>query len=94
MRDPVAAEVLLLARVLTRVPADLRAIFADRLLDGVEAAGAARRTSGKFHQDHGDGSLLASCHALSPAPEPMARDPDFLAAVIVAADALLRHSGS
>ena len=42
----------------------------------------------------GDGSLMSRCLTLSPVSEPLATDPDFLSAMIIACKALHDHSKS
>ena len=92
MAGPVGAEALLLARVLWTVEPPLRPALADRLV--AEAAQAARqsRAGDRSPVSSRGGTLMARCHQLSPRPEPFARDPDFLTALLAACEALLRHS--
>jgi hypothetical protein len=42
----------------------------------------------------GDGTLMSRCLTLSPISEPLATDPDFLSAIIIACTALRDHSKS
>lgn len=92
MREILGSELLVFARTLMPVPQDLRRRAAERLLAEVELAGLHQGKLGHCHPWFGDGSLMGRCHQLSPSPEPMASDPDFLAALKVACDAILRHS--
>ncbi|MBA3910606.1 MAG: hypothetical protein C0524_12140 [Rhodobacter sp.] len=92
MRDMVGAELLLFARTLMLVEQGLRKRAAERILSEVDVAALHHRKFGRCHPRLGDGSLMGRCHQLSPRPEPMGSDPDFLVALKVACDALLRHS--
>jgi hypothetical protein len=92
VRSASPSEILLLARVLTRVPpADRFRSALAILLDADEAQNHLMLT-GIGHADFGDGSLMSRCHRLCPPSEPMADDPDFLVCVALAANALLFHS--
>jgi hypothetical protein len=92
MRSPTGADVLLFARALLTVPASYRATCAARFLDDVETAARHLAATGHAHAAYGDGSLAARCHLSRPSAEPMADDPDFLTALIVAAEALMWNS--
>ena len=92
MVPPLAADVLLLARVLMPWSAPLRSSVARRLIQETEAAHAHWHRHGTAHPAFGDGSLGARVMALSPRPEPFANDGDFLRALRTAAGALLNHS--
>jgi hypothetical protein len=92
MRPPTAGEILLLARTLMTKPAKGRRHYADSLLRDVGKAAHHQAATGRAHPAFGDGSLAARCHLADPRPEPMADDPDFLAALVVAAQSLRRYS--
>ncbi len=92
MRDPTGAELLLLARVLLPFPAQVRSAAAACILAEVDEADLLLRFQGIVHPVFGDGSLMVRCLRLSPPAEPMAADPDFLAAMIAACHVLLHHS--
>ena len=92
MRPPIAAELLLFARVLMRLPRRLRGAAARSILSEVDVAARYLIQTGRRHPMFGDGSLMARCHALQPAAEPMADDPDFLRALRTVTAAMLRHS--
>jgi len=94
MRDPSGAELLVLARVLSRIEERNRHRAAKALLDEVEAAAAHLRLSGRCHPDFGDGSLMARCLRLDPPPEPMASDDGFLSSLAAACAAVRRHCRS
>lgn len=94
MRLPSGAELLLLARCLSRLPAGDRTAAAAELLRDADVAATFLLRNGTLHPLYGDGSLMARCHALSPPSEPMALDRDFLDCVVISCQALLTHSGS
>jgi hypothetical protein len=91
MRDPSGPELLLFARALRVQLAKARGCFAARILHEVEVADRHLLGRSSSHPDFGDGSLMARCLLLSPPAEPLARDPDFLAATMIACNALLQH---
>ncbi|TAG13100.1 MAG: hypothetical protein EAZ40_15080 [Rhodobacterales bacterium] len=91
MRDPSGPELLLFARALLPIAPEARGRTAARILQEVEAADRHFLGRGCSHPDFGDGSLMARCLLLSPPAEPLARDPDFLAATMIACNALLQH---
>jgi hypothetical protein len=92
MWAPSVAEIVLLARVLSRAePADRPALAASLLADA-DNADRHRRRLGKAHPDLGDGSLMARCIRLSPPPEPLGDDSDFLVCLALAAQSVLFHS--
>jgi len=92
MRGSSGLEILLLARCLSRLPVADRSRAAIGILSDAEVAAAHLRQTGKLHPHYGDGSLMARCHQLSPAPEPVAADCDFLDCIILSCEALIRHS--
>lgn len=92
MRSPLASEIVLLARVLSRQNPQDRPAQAASILAETDKADAHRRETGRAHPDFGDGSLMARCSLLRPPPEPLADDPDFLACLALAANAVLFHS--
>jgi hypothetical protein len=91
MRDPSGSELLIFARALLAVPSEARVPTASRILEEIEAADQHLRAQSGCHPDFGDGSLMSRCLMLSPPAEPLARDPDFLSATIIACQALLQH---
>ena len=93
MRTPAPSEILLLARLLTRIPPAGRFAEAMSLLYEADEADRQRRETGVSHARFGDGSLMARCSLLHPPAEPMADDCDFLQCVAIAANAMLAHSG-
>lgn len=92
VRDPSGAELLIFARTLMLFPREMRDLGATRILHEVEMADLHTRGAGKCDPFFGDGSLMSRCLLLSPRPEPLAHDRDFLLATIAACKALLRHS--
>ena len=93
MRAPTASEVVLLARVLSRVSARDRLASAASILAETDSADLHRRRTGRAHPAFGDGSLMTRCSLLCPPPEPLADDREFLACLALAANAVLFHSG-
>ncbi len=92
MRPPTAQEVVLLARVLTRLaPADRRRA-ARAILRDTDVAESHWRATGLGHSTFGDGSLMSRCHLLFPPAEPMADCRDFLACLSTAALCVRAHS--
>lgn len=91
MRDPCGAELLLFARCLMTLPEAERAEAARRMLRQVEMAADHLNRTGQVHPAFGDGSLMARCHRLDPAAEPLAFDRDFLLSLSLASRALLTH---
>jgi hypothetical protein len=91
MQDISGADLLVFARVLSRIEERHRPRAAKALLDEVEAAAAQLRLSGRCHPVFGDGSLMARCLQLDPPPEPLASDDGFLSSLIVACTAVRRH---
>jgi hypothetical protein len=87
-----ASEVVLLARILTRFAPEDRCGAARAILAEADLADDHVKAEGNAHARFGDGSLLSRCHQLSPPPEPMADDRDFLAALVTAAQTILNHS--
>jgi hypothetical protein len=73
-------------------PSDSRELAAASILHEVEIADQHARLLGSCHPDFGDGSLMSRCLLLSPRPEPLAQDREFLLATIAACRALLRYS--
>jgi hypothetical protein len=94
MRAPAASEIVLLARVLTRLAPEDRHFMASSILAETDEAERHLRLTGHAHPTFGDGSLMTRCALLSPPPEPFADDPAFLACLALAANALLIHSGA
>lgn len=94
MRDPSGAELLVFARVLSRIEERHRHQAAKALLGEVEAAAAHLRLSGRCHPVFGNGSLMARCLRLDPPPEPLASDDGFLSSLIAACAAVRRHGKS
>lgn len=94
MRAPAASEIVLLARVLTRLAPDERPFMARAIIAETEAAERHQRMTGHAHPTFGDGSLMTRCARLSPPPEPLADDREFLLSMIIAANAVLIHSGA
>lgn len=92
MRAPAASEIVLLARVLTRLAPEDRPFLASTILAEADAADQHLRLTGRAHPTFGDGSLMARCARLSPPPEPLADDRAFLLCLILAANAVLIHS--
>lgn len=92
MRTPSAFEVILLARVLTRIEPALRPAEAKSILAETDVADHRRRLTGRAHEVFGDGSLMARCRQFCPPPEPLADDEDFLSCLVLAAQAVLFHS--
>jgi hypothetical protein len=90
MRDPTVADLLLLARVLSRIDAARQGSFAATVLVETDIAQQHLAATGACHPRFGDGSLMSRCQRLSPPPEPMANDPDFLTAIIAACRAILQ----
>lgn len=76
------------------LPSQARPVVARRILQEASLAHHQFRMTGCPHPDHGDGSLMTRCLALTPAAEPLGEDRAFLEAVVTAALALLHHSGS
>jgi hypothetical protein len=87
-------ELALLARVLVRAEPKDRLAVAARILTEVEVASAHLRSTGRSDPMFGDGTLMSRCLTLSPISEPLATDPDFLSAIIIACTALRDHSKS
>lgn len=94
MRVPAASEIVLLARVLTRLVPEDRPSIAMAILAEADEAGQHLRLTGHAHAIFGDGSLMARCAQLSPPPEPLADDREFLVCLVLAANAVLIHSGA
>lgn len=92
MRAPTASEIVLLARVLTRISTRDRLASVTSILAETDGADLYRRRTGHAHPAHGDGSLMARCSLLCPPPEPLADDREFLACLALAANAVLLHS--
>jgi hypothetical protein len=92
MRPPIAAELVLFARVLMCLPCRQRGRKAKAILADVAAAERYLLTTGQRHAQFGDGSLMDRCHRLHPCAEPVADDPDFLHALMTVAVALRKHS--
>ncbi len=92
MRVPSASEIVLLARVLTRLAPKDRSGMAMAILAETDEAELHLRLTGHTHPTFGDGSLMARCTQLSPPPEPLADDREFLACLALAANAVLIHS--
>lgn len=92
MRSPMVCEVVLLARVLTRIAPAERNETAGQLLSDTDKAEVYLKESGHCHSVFGDGSLMSRCLRLSPPAEPMADDPEFLACLITAAHSIFIHS--
>ena len=78
MRVPAAFEIVLLARVLTRLAPEDRPGRAAAILRETDEAERHLMLSGCFHPSFGDGSLIARCLTLAPPPEPFADDREFL----------------
>jgi uncharacterized protein YecE (DUF72 family) len=92
MRPPSASEIILLARVLTRIVDTDRQGSAMTLLSETDEAERYLRLTGRPHPVFGDGSLMARCHRLKPPSEALADDRDFLICLVIAANAMLSHS--
>ena len=92
MRPATLTELALLARVLVRAERKDRFALAAKILTEVEGAAAHLRSTGRSDPVFGDGSLMSRCLTLSPVSEPLATDPDFLSAMIIACKALGDHS--
>lgn len=93
MRAPTASEIVLLARVLSRMSNGDRLASVASILAEADSADLHRRRTGHAHPAHGDGSLMARCSLLCPPPEPLADDREFLVCLALAANAVLLHSG-
>lgn len=94
MRAPAASEIVLLARVLTRLAPEDRHFMARTILAETDKAERYLRLTGHAHPTFGDGSLMTRCAQLSPPPEQFADDREFLLCLILAAKAVLIHSGA
>lgn len=94
MRAPAASEIVLLARVLTRLAPEDRPFMASTILAEADEAERHLRLTGRAHPTFGDGSLMARCARLSPPPEPLADDREFLLCLVLAANALFIHSAA
>ncbi len=92
MLRPLPAELLLLARALTAVPAPARAGAARRWLAEAAEADKFRHTANSAHPDYGDGSLAARLGKLALPPLCHGDDPEFLSSLRIAADAVLTHT--
>jgi hypothetical protein len=92
MRPPIAAELLLFARVLLCSPKWSRGRKARAILNEIVVAERHHLVTGRHHPKFGDGSMMDRCYRLHPCAEPIADDPDFLHALVTAAEALLRTS--
>jgi hypothetical protein len=92
MRVPAAFEISLLARIISRAaPKDRKALAVSILAEAEHAHDHLRKT-GRAHPAFGDGSLMTRCNLLSPPPEPLGNDREFLACLALAAHAVLFHS--
>ncbi|WP_225026564.1 DUF7742 family protein [Xinfangfangia pollutisoli] len=89
---PLPHELTALARRLTAVPPPARRFAALRLILEAEAAGRRFARTGRPHPRHGDGSLIARLCVDPLPPERFADCPDFLTALHIAAEALLKHT--
>ncbi len=92
MRVPAASEIVLLARVLTRLAPEDRRSMAWLILAEADEAERHLRLKGHIHHTFGDGSVMARCHKLCPPPEPLGDDRAFLQCLALAALAVLIHS--
>lgn len=92
MRRPMVSEVVLLARVLTRIAPEDRPGAARAILSETDEADLHVQATGECHARLGDGSLMSRCRQMSPPPEPMADDRAFLASLVTAALAIMAHS--
>jgi hypothetical protein len=92
MRPPIAAELVLFARVLMCLPCRQRGRKARGILAEVAIAERHLVATGRRHPRFGDGSLMDRCHRLHPCAEPFADDPDFLHALVTVAETLRQHS--
>lgn len=86
------ADLLIFARTLMLYPSLGRSTAAATMLVEADMACRHLRLFGQCDPAFGDGSLAARCHLLSPGPEPLADDREFLMAMITACQALLHHS--
>ncbi|NJM83112.1 MAG: hypothetical protein HC844_12015 [Tabrizicola sp.] len=91
MREPLAIDVIVFARVLMKHAPESRLDVADSILLETERAYGFWQSHRRVHANFGDGSLISRCQGLDPAPEPMASNPDFLDALAVAAIRLRSH---
>lgn len=88
---PLPHELTALARHLMLCPEQTRPRAALRVLAETEAAALRMVQTGRPHPRHGDGSLIARVLAQPLPPESYADTPEFLRALQIAADALLKH---
>ena len=92
MVPPLAADLLLFARALLLWPVQSRSDVARRLIAETEVAYRHWLLHGTVHPAFGDGSLVSRALLLSPRPEPMASDPDYLQALETLARVIRSHS--
>jgi hypothetical protein len=85
-------ELVFFARVLAAVPSAQRVALSQSLLCEVAIADACRQSSGQAHPAYGDGTLTARLMKRKIAPLQFADDPEFLASLKIAADAVLNHT--
>lgn len=64
MRPLLIADLLVAAKAVLGVPASLRPLLAERLLDRADAADRYRRRMGRLHPGWGDGTLSAAAQAV------------------------------
>ena len=91
MRAVLQSDVVSVARVLLRHPADEREALAAELIRRADAADRYARRLGKCHPDWGNGTLLAAAHKAPLAPERAWNDPAFLHCLQCALEALRQH---
>jgi hypothetical protein len=89
---PLPHELTALARHVMALPGPLQRRAALRLVVEAERAGRHLQVFGRAHPRLGDGSLIARLMAGPLPPEPYADCPDFLHALRIAAEALLKHT--
>lgn len=92
MRRPLPGDVVLFARVLSALPRVGRAQVARGLLAQAETADDYRLNHGRCHPTYGDGSLVARLMRVGMPPLTHADDAEFLHALRIVADALLKHT--
>jgi hypothetical protein len=94
MLRPLQGEIILFARVLSALPETDRAQAAIRILAEIEFARSHLNESGRSHPDLGDGSLFSRLLRADIPPSTAADTPEFLHALRIVADALLKHTAS
>lgn len=87
-------EILVLARALCAAPPAARRPLARALLHEATLADAHRRRTGQAHPRYGDGTLISRLVRLRLPALTDGADPDFLSALVIAAGAVLQHTGA